>query len=160
MSEKGFFFKIPQKFKREFIYHTCRENMLRMAIIAAGLSLVELFVAFYFKDSPLDSFTFSITLACLSLLLLPILLYTYQKIGQLSIVWIMTVQTCFLMLVLLGGIFCSLLCQNVYASGNAFLLAIFCYISIGQHSSFQRNDHFFNGFYALRSPFAVLSGRF
>jgi len=117
--------RIPSEYKREFIDGVCRENFLRMLVIAVLLVVAEPFIAIFTETPDTASFYLALWLALFNLILLPILYFFQKNMKQVSKFWIMLVQTIFLTGVLTGGISLSLSEQPSPAAISTYFLAVF-----------------------------------
>ncbi len=117
--------KIPNEYKREFIDSICRENFLRMLVIAALLVVAEPFIAIFTETPDTASFYLALWLALFNLILLPILYFFQKNVKQVPEFWIMLVQTVFLTGILTGGISLSLSEQPSPAAISTYFLAVF-----------------------------------
>jgi diguanylate cyclase len=115
---------IPNEYKREFINKVCRENFLRMLVIAVLLVVIESLIAI-FEAPESTPFYIALYIALLSLLFIPILDYSKKNIKQMSKFWIMFLQSAYLCGILAGGIAWSLQEQSTLAAGSTYFLAIF-----------------------------------
>ncbi len=117
--------KIPDKYKREYIDVTCKENLSRMAVIASLLIVAEPMIAIFTKTPKTIAFYVAIWIALFNLVILPILAYLRRNIENISTALIMLVQTIFLIGMLKGGIALSLSEQSSLAGHSTYYLAAF-----------------------------------
>lgn len=117
--------KIPNEYKREVIDTVCRENFLRMLVIAVLLVVAEPFIAIFTKTPNTLSFYLALWLALFNLVFLPILYFFQNNVKQVPKFCIMLVQTVFLTGILMGGISLSLSGQPSPGAISTYFLAVF-----------------------------------
>jgi len=117
--------RIPNEYKREFIDTVCRENFLRMLVIAALLVVAEPFIAIFTETPGKISFYLALWIALFNLIFLPVLYFFQKNVKQVPIFWLMLVQTTFLTGILTGGISLSLSDQPTPAAISTYFLAVF-----------------------------------
>ncbi|HYE69484.1 MAG TPA: diguanylate cyclase [Anaerovoracaceae bacterium] len=117
--------KIPNEYKREFIDNVCRENFLRMLVIAVLLVVFEPPIAFFTERPDTVSFYLALGLALFNLIFIPILYYLQKNVKKVSKFWLMLIQTIFLAGILTGGISLSLSEQPSPAAISTYFLAVF-----------------------------------
>jgi len=117
--------KIPSEYKREYIDVICRENFTRMIAIAVLVAVAEPLIAVLLQSPGSADFYNSMGIALFALIFLPILYYFKNNTEQLSKLWIMTMQTLFLIGILAAGILLSLYEQSTLASSSTYFLAVF-----------------------------------
>lgn len=121
----SFLAKIPNEYKREFIDSICRENFLRMLVIAVLLVVAEPFIAIFTATPGTASYYLALWLALFNLIFLPILYFFQKNVKHVPIFWIMLVQTTFLTGILTGGISLSLSEQPSPSAVSTYFLAVF-----------------------------------
>lgn len=117
--------KIPNEYKREFIDSVCRENFLRMLVIAVLLVVFEPLIAIFTETSDTVSFYLALVIALFNLIFLPILYFLQKNVKQVTKFWIMLAQTIFLSGILTGGIALSLSEQPSPAAISTYFLEVF-----------------------------------
>lgn len=117
--------RIPTEYKREYINAVCRENFLRMLVIAALLAVVEPFLAFFVETPGTADSYLAMGIGLVAMVFLPVLYLSKRNTERLSKFWIMLVQTLFLTGILAGGIILSLYEQSTLASSSSYFLGLF-----------------------------------
>ena len=117
--------KIPVEYRREFVNEICRDNLSRMIIVASILTVVGSLSAFFADTFWFNTYHVALCAAVLNLLLIPILYQSKSKIKELSVVWIMVVQTIYVVVVLSAGLFWSLFEQSEVASAGPYMLTMY-----------------------------------
>lgn len=117
--------RIPTEYKREYINVVCRENFLRMFVIATLLAVVEPFLAFFIEKPGTDDSYIALGIGLVAMTFLPVLHLSGRNAERLSMFWIMTIQTLYLIGILAGGIILSLYEQSTLASSSSYFLGIF-----------------------------------
>ena len=117
--------RIPTEYKREYINVVCRENFLRMFVIATLLAVVEPFLAFLAETPGTADSNIALGISLGAMALLPVLHLSKRNAERLSKFWIMAIQTLFLVGILAGGIILSLYEQSTLASSSSYFLGLF-----------------------------------
>jgi len=79
--------KIPNEYKREYIDNVCRENFLRMLVIAVLLVVFEPLIAIFTETPDTVSFYLALGIALFNLIFLPILYFLQKNVKQVSKFW-------------------------------------------------------------------------